>query len=185
MELRKILRKVNSDDDALIELIKYYDSFIKLYAKKRHPLIWEDCYSYIKIEFIQDLNSGKFDKYLSKTNSELDQLIKRIFQNKSFDYWRSKSKTFNESYTLNLDISESNYNPITNIVNKIYLKELLDKQLTKTEHEVINEIILKDKKVSLVSIELGKSVSTINKTKNRALKKLLKILNETEKDFKN
>ena len=94
MELREIFKKVQYDDNALIELVEYYDSYIQLYAKKRNYCNWEDCYSYIKISFIQVLKLGKLDKYLSKTSSEIDYIIKRILQNKSFDYWRSEKKHF-------------------------------------------------------------------------------------------
>ena len=99
-------------------------------------------------------------------------------QNKSFDYWRSEKNHFTESCTLNLEISESSDGFIDNMINKIYLDELFDRLLTKTEHEIINQLILKDKKSSVVSKELNKSVSAINKSKQNALKKLLKFIQE-------
>ena len=36
MELRELLKRVNYDDNDLIELVEYYDSYITLYAKRRN-----------------------------------------------------------------------------------------------------------------------------------------------------
>ena len=168
-ELANIIQsKEQGYKKAILKLIKRFQPLIKKYS---YLLYYEDSQSELTLTFIETLYKIPIDNPRFKQDQYIISYISKSIRNNYIHLSKKRNQLYYYESPINLDIAEDSYQ--INIGDKLYIKDLLS-LLTEREKEIINLKYFKEYSDIEISKKIGISRQAVNKTKNRALKKMRK-----------
>lgn len=182
VSIYKNILDAQNNSEQMYQLIKKFNPLIRKYSYK---LGYEDAYADIVVRFIEKIQKINLNTLKSTDDNSMLKYIKKLVQNISNNLFYQSSHT---SVIPSLSLSEFENSDLSGIKQKldhyysttdeypIIITNFLDCNLTPYQADIIKYIFLKDFSVKQVSKIYGVSEEAITISKNRALKKLKKIL---------
>lgn len=164
-----IIKSQNGDKKSLMEIIKKFNPIIKKYSRK---LSYDGADSDLIISLIETIF---FLPILNNSNLKKDEYIvgyiSTSVKNKYINLAKKNTKISINETELNLDFITNKM--IFSAEDNIFIKDLLDR-LTKLQKKVIILKFFNGYTDNEIACNLHISRQSVNRTKNRALKKLRK-----------
>ena len=166
--VKTIQNKEKGYKKAILKLIKQFQPLVRKYS---YLLYYEDSQSELTLTFIETLYKIPIDNPRFKQDQYIISYISKSIRNNYIHLSKKRNQLYYYESPINLDIAEDSYQ--INIGDKLYIKDLLS-LLTEREKEIINLKYFKEYSDIEISKKIGISRQAVNKTKNRALKKMRK-----------
>lgn len=162
-----VIESKKGDKECTMELIRRFDPLIKKYSRK---LSYDGSNIDLIISLLETIAYIPIDKHITLREdgciiSYINNSIKHTYINLS----KKNSTILKTEKEINNDFLLETYRDCLDDV--IYVNSLIDK-LSLLQQKVVKEIYFNDKSVESLTKELNVSRQSINRTKNRALKKL-------------
>lgn len=168
-ELAKIIQsKEQGYKNAILKLIKQFQPLIKKYS---YLLYYEDSQSELTLTFIETLYKIPIDNPNFKQDQYIISYISKSIRNNYIYLLQKRNQLYYYECPINLEIMGDLYQE--NVEDKLFINDLL-LLLTEREKEIINLKYFKEYSDIEISKKIGISRQAVNKTKNRALKKMRK-----------
>jgi RNA polymerase sigma factor (sigma-70 family) len=152
----------------MIQLIEQFEPLIKKYS---NLLSYEDSQSELTLAFIETIYKIPTHNAKFKQDKYIISYINKSIKNTYILLSKNRNKKYYYESPINLDITEASYQ--LNIEDKLFVDELLA-LLTEKEKEIIILKYFKEYSDMEISKKFGISRQAVNKTKNRAIKKMKK-----------
>lgn len=160
-----IQRKTNHEI-AILKLIEQFNPLIKKYS---NLLRWEDSQSELILALIEIINKVPTQNSKFKQDKYIVSYISKSIRNTYIYLSKIRNKLKCHEFPINFEITEDSYQ--ASIVDRLFVEELL-KVLTKREKEIITLKYFNEYSDIEISRKIGVSRQAVNKTKNRAIKRM-------------
>lgn len=169
MELYDLLvRAKKNDKDAMYEIIEDFSLTLKKLSKGLH---YEEAETDLIIELIELIQNINLEKFLNSNNKQIAKYIH--LRKRSINLFKKHKKPFDTSLEINHEIlQDDSLEYVENtVVTSMIIESLVKKQKDIITMEFVHGYSEKD-----ISKILGISRQAVNRTKNRALNNLRKIV---------
>ncbi|KYH30501.1 bacteriocin UviA [Clostridium tepidiprofundi DSM 19306] len=185
MNLYKTIENCQRGDEKSTNmLIARFSDLIDNLSRKINFQNYEDSKYYIITEFIASVKTLELSNYKNYDEKSLANCLAKILIRKQADYYK-KSKKREKEYPVDSEIYSKLYSctddTLEHIVDKVYIRELMDDYLTENQKYILFQKYYKDKRTELIAKELGISRQAVNRSARAGIKKLRKHI--TEGDF--
>jgi len=158
-------------------LINKFSNLINKLAWKMNYIDYEDSKYYIITEFIDSIKSLNLNKYKDCDEKALTSCIAKILIRKQNDYYTKNKKRLDE-YPIDLEIYSTTDKSLEQVVDKVYMEQLLNTYLTNKQKYILIQKYYEDKSSKIIAKELGISRQAVNQSVRAGIKKLRKHITE-------
>lgn len=165
-------RAKNNDEDATYEIIKDFDATLKKLSKSMY---YEEAETDLIIELLELIKNIDIRKFRDSSHKQIAKYIHMHLQKRTLNLLRNRKKELGDFVEIDYDILAD---ASTADIESTALTSILIESLAKGQQDIIvMKFIhgLSDKDIAKI---LGISRQAVNRTKNRALENLRKILIE-------
>lgn len=178
MNLYDLLKRAKENDkDATYEIIKDFDGTLKKLSNSLH---YEEAETDLIIELLKLIQSIDIKKFKDSSHKQIARYIHIHLKKRVLNLFANKKKWLYDFVEINYDILEDT--SITDIESTV-LTSILIESLVKHQQDIIVMEFIYDFPEKKIAKILGITRQAVNRTKNRALKNLKKILIEDGEAF--
>jgi RNA polymerase sigma factor (sigma-70 family) len=171
MELYYLLEKTQKgDEEAAVELLFKFRPAIKSFSKK---LNYEEAETDLIIAFLETAKKINLRGFHVKSDGAIVNYFYFLLKNRSVNLFKNNVLRKIETVELKLDIIADD--AAGTVDDKVFVSTLLD-SLLPLQREVIKKKFLQEFTDKEIALSLGVSRQAVNRTKNRGLDNLRKII---------